>query len=390
MSHFTIDSLRESAEKIGQIYPVIKDAKGNILDGYHRKRIDPNWKEIILPIEDELESLQVRIHLNNLRRTIPVEEKKRWIKLARQILQKRGFKGTQKEIANALGMTRQWVTKYDEMPIRPITRMPRRSTQFNYNVLGFKSPERLGNDLKTRIIEAVPNEFENVAKESLESAIYQAVDGIDPFFFIEGGDPKQPDKEFYHGATPAFIIESLIERYKPQCVLDSMAGTGTTGYVCAKHGISCDQFDLYPYEKYGVKQGDAETIVTNNTYDLIFNHIPYLGMVKYGEDEQDLSNLKEKAYFNKLQRIFKKNHSLLIHNGVYAVLVGDWRHGGQLIPITAKTTILGLNCGFKLWDKAVKLTSEMKSKALQEYRSKKFGYFAQMYDVLLIFKKEVN
>jgi hypothetical protein len=38
-------------------------------------------------------------------------------------------------------------------------------------------------------------------------------------------------------------------------------------------------------------------------------------------------------------------------------------------------------------DEAIKLTGEMTSKSLQEYRAAKFGYLAQTYDTLLMFRR---
>jgi len=351
-----IEELVASEKKIGQIYPVVKDAHGNILDGFHRKRVNPDWKEVVLPIEDELEALRIRVHLNDLRRDVPTSEKEKWIQQAREILQKRGFKGTQEEIAKAIGLSRTWVTHYDTNPIQPHVNFRQESVKmsgsdkfFGYNVWGFKD-----------------DSWKNQ---------------------IQKGDPKQPDKEFYHGSTPAFVIHQLIEMFQPKRVLDSMAGVGTTGFVCGQHGVECDQFDIYPYPKYGVQEGDAEFIETDEKYDLIFNHIPYLNMVKYGEAEHDLSNMREVGFFGKVYRIFQKNHSLLRNDGIYAVLVGDWRYGGKLIPITAKVTMLALQAGFVLFDEAIKLTAEQKGKALQEYRASKFGYLAQAFDMVLIFRK---
>jgi len=344
-----IEELVASEKKIGQIYPVVKDAQGNILDGFHRKRVNPDWKEVVLPIEDELEALRVRIHLNDLRREVPRSEKEKWIAHARAILQARGLKGTQQEIADAIGMSRQWVSKYDVKPIQENVKVPHRSNFFGYNVWGFKD-------------------------ESWKE-------------LIQKGESEQPDKEFYHGSTPAFVIRQLIEMFQPKRVLDSMAGVGTTGYVCTQHGIECDQFDIYPYPKFNVQKNDAEFIESKEKYDLIFNHIPYLNMVKYGEGEHDLSNMSEGEFFGKLYRIFQRNYSLLRKDGIYAVLVGDWRYGGKLIPITAKVTVLALQVGFVLFDEAIKLTAEQKGKALQEYRATKFGYLAQAFDMVLIFRK---
>ena len=78
---------------------------------------------------------------------------------------------------------------------------------------------------------------------------------------IASCDPEQPDSQFYHGVTPAFVIAKLVEMYRPEKVLDSMAGIGTTKYVCEKEPDivkKIDQFDINEWEKGGVKKGDAE------------------------------------------------------------------------------------------------------------------------------------
>lgn len=343
-----LNDLKRSEKELGQLLPVFKNSKGEIIDGFHRKRVNPDWKEVILPVKGEIETLRMRVHLNILRREVPHIEKEEWVKECREILKKRGLKGTQEEIAKELKMTQRWVSEYDLSPTQPHN-LEHRSKFYGYNVWGFKT-------------------------EKWRELITEA-------------DPSQPDVDFYHGATPAFVIHQLIQMFDPKSVLDSMAGTGTTGYVCKQYGIPCDQFDLYSYPKFGVKEGDAEFVGNGKTYDMIFNHIPYLGMVKYGDSIKDLSRMKEERFFDKLERVFKHNHKLLKPNGIYAVLVGDWRSGGRVVHITAQTTATGLNNGFVLQDEAIKLTGEMKGKTLQEYRAAKFSYLAQTFDTVLMFKK---
>jgi hypothetical protein len=41
-------NLRDSYLKFGAFYPVLKDKYGNIIDGFHRKKIDANWVEVKL------------------------------------------------------------------------------------------------------------------------------------------------------------------------------------------------------------------------------------------------------------------------------------------------------------------------------------------------------
>jgi len=124
-----------SKKVVGEIYPVIKDQYGNILDGKHRKAVDPNWKETVVEVRDELEALLVRVHANIMRREIPIEEKQEWVREARRILQKRGLRGTQKEIADALGVSRQWVAKYDVRDgFARNKKMPQRSNIVNSTI----------------------------------------------------------------------------------------------------------------------------------------------------------------------------------------------------------------------------------------------------------------
>jgi len=341
------EDLALSEKEIGQIYPVIKDGNGKIIDGFHRKRINPNWKEIVLPIKTDVEALRLRVHLNVMRRKVPRSEKMEWVKEAKRILQKQGYENpTIRQIANLLGVSHKTVVKWNSFGTTGTKQTVEKPL---FNVWGFKT-----RDWRKLVVK---------------------------------GDPEQPDVDFYHGATPAFVIHNLIQLYKPKTVLDSMAGIGTTGYVCRKYGIDCDLFDIYPFEKYGVKQCDAEYVDTGKTYDLIFNHIPYLDMVVYGNDPNDLSKMNINDFIDKLTRIFKHNLDLLNEDGVFAVLVGDKRFGGKLYPLIAKTTDIALNVGFELFDEAVKLTREQKSSGLQEYRASKYGYMAQTFDMILIFKK---
>lgn len=349
---FTREDLEKSEKTVGQIYPVLKDKKGNIIDGFHRKRVDPNWKEEVIETDDPLKVLKIRVACQ-YRRDVPKEEKSGWINACRTLLIIDGKEGTQQEIAEALGMSRQWVSKFDTAPVHTekIRVAPQRSANILSNVWGLEDGK------------------------------------------ITKGDSEQPDSQFHHGSTPAFVVENLIEMYKPEKVLDSMAGVGTTKYVCEKKPDivkKVDQFDINAWEKGDVQRGDAENPPTTEKYNLIFNHIPYLNMVKYSDETQDMSNFNLPSFLEKMRRIFKTNFNLLEADGKYSILVGDWRHGGKIIPLTAYITCLGLECGYVLFDEAVKLSAEQKGKQLQEYRAEKGGYMPQNYDTVLIFKKDGN
>jgi len=189
---FTKEDLEKSEKTVGQIYPVLKDKRGNIIDGFHRKRVNPNWKEEVLDVDDPLQVLKIRV-ATQYRRNVPSEEKKGWIKQCRKLLQENGKQGVQKEIADALGVSQQWVSKYDDEPTQP-----------------HKSP--------------------NLPRHGNLSNVW-GIEDTKP----AKGDPNQPDSQFHHGSTPAFVVEKLVDLYKPEKVLDSMAGVGTTNTFATRN-----------------------------------------------------------------------------------------------------------------------------------------------------------
>jgi len=73
--------LKKSEKTVGQILPVIKDARGRIVDGLHRKDVDSNWREEIREEIDTDEKYWVtRAHLNYARRN-PHEAKREKIQI---------------------------------------------------------------------------------------------------------------------------------------------------------------------------------------------------------------------------------------------------------------------------------------------------------------------
>lgn len=105
-------ALQESVKAVGELLPVLKNSVGEIIDGIHRKELNPKWREERLPLASGLETLKARAHINLVRRGIPIAEKQQWVAEARKLLQAEGKKVTQRQIADALGMDQTWVSKY--------------------------------------------------------------------------------------------------------------------------------------------------------------------------------------------------------------------------------------------------------------------------------------
>ena len=69
-------SLKKSVLNIGQLYPILKDADGKVIDGFHRLEVNPAWKSITLEnVKTEEERLIVSAHANIGRRNVTRKER---------------------------------------------------------------------------------------------------------------------------------------------------------------------------------------------------------------------------------------------------------------------------------------------------------------------------
>ena len=85
--------LNKSESAVGQLYPILVDKKGNIIDGFHRDKADKNWKKLKLEhIDTEEKLLLARLIANFHRRQVSREEKEEWINGLAEIYQEQGLK----------------------------------------------------------------------------------------------------------------------------------------------------------------------------------------------------------------------------------------------------------------------------------------------------------
>lgn len=79
------ESLAKSEKVIGQLYPVLVNRKGEVLEGHHRLKSNPKWKRKVVETKSRIEDILVRMHAHH-RRRIPQEETRALlIELAQQL-----------------------------------------------------------------------------------------------------------------------------------------------------------------------------------------------------------------------------------------------------------------------------------------------------------------
>ena len=93
----------KKSEKIGQLYPVLVDAEGNVIDGFHRLEADPKWRtQKLQEINTEEKLLVARCVANWHRRQVSKEEKAEWINGLARIYEKKGLKVSSKGRRNEI------------------------------------------------------------------------------------------------------------------------------------------------------------------------------------------------------------------------------------------------------------------------------------------------
>jgi len=80
--------LQKSKKSVHELYPVLKDAHGNVIDGFHRLEADPNWKtETLEHIKTPAQLALARIISNTHRRSMSREERKlQIVALAKELI----------------------------------------------------------------------------------------------------------------------------------------------------------------------------------------------------------------------------------------------------------------------------------------------------------------
>jgi hypothetical protein len=110
-----IEDLRSSTEKIGDLYPILEDFYGNIIDGKHRLEANKGWPRRRLEnVKTERDRIIVKLVSNACRRTMSSQEKKDLLKEMGGVLLQEGVQRGEisKRISEESGMSYTWVMKY--------------------------------------------------------------------------------------------------------------------------------------------------------------------------------------------------------------------------------------------------------------------------------------
>lgn len=212
----------------------------------------------------------------------------------------------------------------------------------------------------------------------------------------------------WRGNWSPYIPRNIILRYSQEgdLILDQFAGGGTT-LVEAKLlnrnivGIDINQIALdrciektnFEFENTGnvsILKGDARNLefIANESIDLICTHPPYANIINYSDDiEGDLSLLKVPEFLNEMEKVAKECYRVLKPGKFCAILMGDTRKKGHIIPMSFEVMKIFEKVGFKTKEIIIKEQHNCRATGFWKTNSIKYNFLLLAHEYLFVFRK---
>lgn len=213
----------------------------------------------------------------------------------------------------------------------------------------------------------------------------------------------------WRGNWSPYIPRNIILRYSHEgdLVLDQFAGGGTTlveakllnrniiGVDVNDEAIArCKEKTDFELEgangKVYIHKGDARhlSFIPNNSIDLICTHPPYADIIKYSEDiKEDLSQFKVKDFLVEMKKVAAESYRVIKDEKFCAVLMGDTRQKGYMIPMSFEVMKIFEKAGFKLKELVIKEQHNCRATGYWKTNSVKYNFLLIAHEYLFIFKK---
>lgn len=198
----------------------------------------------------------------------------------------------------------------------------------------------------------------------------------------------------YAGATPAYVIWNVLERYTRagDLVVDPFCGGGTTLDVARSLERRALGYDLQPQRK-DIFRADARALpLEDGKADFLFLDPPYSTHLDYSGEDECIGGLDafESGYFDALDAVFAECSRVLKDRRYLAVYCSDtYKHKRGFVPIGARLSAL-LEKRFKAVDHVAVVRGNKKLEKPAFHRAAAEGnFFLRGFNHLLIFKKEL-
>ncbi len=212
----------------------------------------------------------------------------------------------------------------------------------------------------------------------------------------------------WRGNWSPYIPRNVILRYSHEndVVLDQFLGGGTTAVeakLLNRNFIGVDineksilrtneklRLDIQNDAWSKILKGDARKLdfLKDESIDLICTHPPYANIINYSENiEGDLSLLNIEPFLNEMRVVASESYRVLKNGKYCAVLIGDTRKKGHVIPLGFHVMNTFINSGFKLKEIIIKEQHNCRATGFWKTNSIKYNFLLLAHEYLFVFHK---
>lgn len=231
--------------------------------------------------------------------------------------------------------------------------------------------------------------------------------------FPKRGDWATHDAKWRGNWSP-YIPRNVLLRYSKEgdLVLDQFAGGGTTlveAKLLSRNIIGIDVNDKalercrekVDFEhngangKVNIMKGDARNLqkISSSSIDLICTHPPYANIIHYSEGQnipEDLSNFSTEEFLKNMEKVANESYRVLKDGKFCAILMGDTRQKGHVVPLGFKTMQVFEKAGFKLKETILKEQHNCRATGYWKTNSIRYNFLLLAHEYLFIFRKIAN
>jgi DNA modification methylase len=198
----------------------------------------------------------------------------------------------------------------------------------------------------------------------------------------------------YAGATPAWVVWNLLQRYTREgdLVVDPFCGGGTTMDVARSLGRRALGYDLQP-QRADIFRADARRLPLEDAkVDFVFMDPPYSTHLEYSGEEECIGELDafDGSYFEAMDAVLAEVGRVLKDRRYFALFVSDtWRKNKGFVPIGARLSSMCEARGFRAIDQMAVVRGNRKLEKPNFHKAAEEGtFFLRGFNHLLVWKKE--